>query len=47
MTYNKWVQRTRSTAESKEADGEASKTKAFTTEEWAPFDGTQPGWVPR
>ena len=45
MTYNKWVQRTRSTAESKEADGEASKTKAFTTEEWAPFDGTQAGFL--
>jgi len=45
MTYNKWVQRTRSNAESKEADGEASKTKAFTTEEWAPYDGDQAGFL--
>ena len=41
MTWNKWRQRTRSTAENKEADGEASKAKAFTTEEWAPYEGEQ------
>jgi hypothetical protein len=45
MTWNKWVQRTRSTAENKEVDGEASKAKPFITEEWAPYTGTQAEFI--
>lgn len=38
LTWNKWVQRSRSSSEQHDEQG---KQKTFTTDEWAPYDGTR------
>eukprot|EP00966_Prymnesium_polylepis_P061290 1421649-Prymnesium_polylepis.1 len=38
LTYNMWIQRSRTATQ---VEGDNGKPKTFTTDEWAPFEGTR------